>query len=152
MHCTAATLHEFAANPQWLGGVGAFSLVLHTWTQDLRRHCGAPTLHHGECQWVDEAEVVVPMSQAVGGDVHGRELPEPASLGVPHHGGVLVGAQQFEHRQGQSLSKRIAVGGLGEQLHDMTQGARSGQVQVHGVIAGDRAWSGRAAVAGPGKY
>lgn len=38
MHCTAATLTEFAANPRWLGGCGAFTLVLHTWTQDLRRH------------------------------------------------------------------------------------------------------------------
>ena len=33
MQCTAATLTEFAANPRWLGGVGAFTLVLHTWTQ-----------------------------------------------------------------------------------------------------------------------
>ena len=38
MQCTAATLTEFAANPQWLGAMGAFTLVLHTWTQDLRRH------------------------------------------------------------------------------------------------------------------
>ena len=38
MRCTAATLTEFAANPRWLGGIGAFTLVLHTWTQDLRRH------------------------------------------------------------------------------------------------------------------
>jgi hypothetical protein len=38
MVCTAATLTEFAANPRWLGGTGAFTLVLHTWTQDLRRH------------------------------------------------------------------------------------------------------------------
>ena len=35
---TAQTLNAFAANPQWLGGAAAFSLVLHTWTQDLRRH------------------------------------------------------------------------------------------------------------------
>ena len=37
----AATLHEFAANPRWMGaadGQAAFSLVLHTWTQDLRLH------------------------------------------------------------------------------------------------------------------
>lgn len=41
----AQTLTEFAANPAWMGGSGgtggampAFSLVLHTWTQDLRRH------------------------------------------------------------------------------------------------------------------
>ena len=38
MQCVSATLTEFAANPRWLGGMGAFTLVLHTWTQDLRRH------------------------------------------------------------------------------------------------------------------
>ena len=39
--CTAQTLGEFAGNPRWMGvraGSPAFSLVLHTWTQDLRRH------------------------------------------------------------------------------------------------------------------
>jgi hypothetical protein len=36
--CVAHTLTEFALNPRWLGAVPAFSLVLHTWTQDLRRH------------------------------------------------------------------------------------------------------------------
>ena len=37
----AQTLLEFAANPKWMGvtgGTPAFSLVLHTWTQDLQRH------------------------------------------------------------------------------------------------------------------
>jgi hypothetical protein len=38
MQCAAATLTEFAANPRWLGATGAFTLVLHTWTQDLRQH------------------------------------------------------------------------------------------------------------------
>jgi putative transposase len=38
MQCSAATLSEFAANERWLGGIAAFTLVLHTWTQDLRRH------------------------------------------------------------------------------------------------------------------
>ena len=38
MQCAAATLSEFAANPRWLGATGAFTLVLHTWTQDLRLH------------------------------------------------------------------------------------------------------------------
>ena len=38
MECAAATLTEFAANPRWLGATPAFTLVLHTWTQDLRRH------------------------------------------------------------------------------------------------------------------
>ena len=39
--CTAHTLTEFAANPKWMGVTGgkpAFSLVLHTWTQDLLLH------------------------------------------------------------------------------------------------------------------
>jgi hypothetical protein len=39
--CTAQTLLEFAANSKWMGvagGTPALSLVLHTWTQDLRRH------------------------------------------------------------------------------------------------------------------
>jgi hypothetical protein len=65
MQCTAATLTEFAANPRWLGGTGAFTLVLHTWTQDLRRHlhvhalmaCGALQLARegalGNGAWIE---------------------------------------------------------------------------------------------------
>jgi Putative transposase/Transposase zinc-binding domain len=65
MQCTAATLAEFAANPRWLGGTGAFTLVLHTWTQDLRRHlhvhalmaCGALQLARegalGNGTWIE---------------------------------------------------------------------------------------------------
>jgi hypothetical protein len=34
----SATLTEFAAHPRHLGGASAFSLVLHTWKQDLGRH------------------------------------------------------------------------------------------------------------------
>lgn len=34
----STTLTEFAANPRWLGGTPAFTLVLHTWKQDLGRH------------------------------------------------------------------------------------------------------------------
>lgn len=39
--CVAQTLKEFAANDRWMGDAGgapAFSLVLHTCTQDLQRH------------------------------------------------------------------------------------------------------------------
>jgi hypothetical protein len=62
MQCTAATLNEFAANPRWLGGTAAFSLVLHTWTQDLRRHvhvhalmaCGAlQRPGQGDAAWIE---------------------------------------------------------------------------------------------------
>jgi len=34
----SATLTEFALIPRWLGGTAAFTLVLHTWKQDLGRH------------------------------------------------------------------------------------------------------------------
>ena len=34
----AATLLELAANPRWLSAVPGFSLVLHTWSQDLSMH------------------------------------------------------------------------------------------------------------------
>ena len=34
----SATLTEFASSPRHLGGMPAFSLVLHTWKQDLGRH------------------------------------------------------------------------------------------------------------------
>jgi hypothetical protein len=34
----SGTLAEFAADPRHLGGTSAFSLVLHTWKQDLGRH------------------------------------------------------------------------------------------------------------------
>lgn len=37
-NAVSATLTEFAASPHHLGGVSAFSLVLHTWKQDLGRH------------------------------------------------------------------------------------------------------------------
>ena len=52
----AATLLELAANPRWLGATPAFSLVLHTWTQDLRLHLHVHALIacgglDGERQW-----------------------------------------------------------------------------------------------------
>lgn len=34
----SATLITFGADPKWLGGELAFSLVLHTWSQNLMRH------------------------------------------------------------------------------------------------------------------
>jgi len=53
----SATLTEFAANPRWLGGAAAFTLVLHTWKQDLGRHVHLHALVPGgalkaDGQWV----------------------------------------------------------------------------------------------------
>ena len=53
MACVAETLNEFAANPRWLGAEPAFTLVLHTWTQDLRRHVHVHVLI--ACGGLDEA-------------------------------------------------------------------------------------------------
>src|SRR5262245_38537322 len=43
----SSTLTEFAANARWLGGMPAFSLVLHTWKQDLGRHVHVHALMAG---------------------------------------------------------------------------------------------------------
>ncbi|MCW5640376.1 MAG: transposase [Rubrivivax sp.] len=44
LRCVADTLTQFAADRRWLGGTAAFTRVLHTWTQDLRRHVHAHAL------------------------------------------------------------------------------------------------------------
>jgi len=49
----SATLTEFAANPRWLGGTAAFTLVLHTWKQDLARHVHAHALMAGGALGID---------------------------------------------------------------------------------------------------
>ena len=43
----SATLTEFAGSPRHLGGMPAFSLVLHTWKQDLGRHAHVHALVAG---------------------------------------------------------------------------------------------------------
>lgn len=43
----SATLTEFAGSPRHLGGMPAFSLVLHTWKQDLGRHVHVHALMAG---------------------------------------------------------------------------------------------------------
>jgi hypothetical protein len=53
----SATLTEFAANPRWLGGVSAFTLVLHTWKQDLARHVHIHALVPGGALGADGAWV-----------------------------------------------------------------------------------------------
>ena len=49
----SATLTEFAANPRWLGGTPGFSVVLHTWKQDLGRHVHAHALMAGGALGID---------------------------------------------------------------------------------------------------
>jgi len=62
--CVAQTLNEFAANPRWLGGQPAFTLVLHTWGQELQRHvhvhaviaCGGLAANHDNSKGEDKDE------------------------------------------------------------------------------------------------
>jgi hypothetical protein len=49
----AQTLTEFGANPRWLGGRLAFTLVLHTWAQNLARHIHLHALVAGGALAVD---------------------------------------------------------------------------------------------------
>jgi hypothetical protein len=54
----ADTLKSFAANPRWLGGTPSFTLVLHTWKQDLGLHIHVHALVAGgamaaDGKWVD---------------------------------------------------------------------------------------------------
>jgi hypothetical protein len=49
----ADTLNAFAANPRWLGGVPSFTLVLHTWKQDLGRHIHVHALVAGGALMTD---------------------------------------------------------------------------------------------------
>jgi hypothetical protein len=94
MQCSAATLNEFAANPRWLGGIGGFTLVLHSWTQDLRRHlhvhalmaCGA--LHGEQACWIEpkrSANFLFPV-QALSRVFRGKFMH---ALGQACHSGAL---------------------------------------------------------------
>ena len=95
--CTAQTLTQFAANPRWMGvdcGTPAFSLVLHTWTQDLRLHlhlhavmaCGVLVQdEQGQSQWHTPArkpDFLFPV-QALSKVFRGKFL---AALGKAHQG------------------------------------------------------------------
>ena len=106
--CAAQTLSEFAANPKWMGvsdGKPAFSLVLHTWTQDLQRHihlhavmaCGVLDT---ERQWHNPArkpDFLFPV-HALSKVFRGKFM---AALGVAHR------SQAIEHDpQGQDADWR----------------------------------------------
>lgn len=111
--CTAQTLSAFAANPQWMGatnGTPAFSLVLHTWTQDLRVHihvhavmaCG---VLDSDGQWrlpTRKPDFLFPV-QALSKVFRGKFM---AALAQAHHKGNIEHdpqgePQAWKHRLGQ---------------------------------------------------
>jgi hypothetical protein len=71
------TLCEFAANPRWLGGEPAFTLVLHTWKQDLGRHVHVHALVAGGAltaagEWVDSKRGFLFPEQALSAVFRGK--------------------------------------------------------------------------------
>jgi len=90
----SATLTEFAANPRWLGGVPAFSLVLHTWKQDLGRHVHIHALVPGgalspDAGWVAAKRGFLFPIEALSSVFRGKFV---AALKRARQGGKLQGA------------------------------------------------------------
>jgi len=75
----ASTLTEFAANPRWLGGAPALTLVLHTWQQDLGRHVHVHALVAGGAltaagDWIDSKRGFLFPEQALSSVFRGKFL------------------------------------------------------------------------------
>ena len=103
----SATLTEFAANPRWLGGTPAFSLVLHTWKQDLARHVHAHALMAGgalgaDGQWVAAKLGFLFPVKALSKVFRGKFV---AALKVARQDGTLNEAQFAEHLWRDLLSR-----------------------------------------------
>lgn len=141
--CTAQTLTEFAAKARWMGvegGTPALSLVLHTWTQDLRLHihvhavmaCGV--LHpneQGQGNWhrpVRKPDFLFPV-HALSKVFRGKFL---AALGRAHQGGVIerdpqgapaqwVKRQQALYRHAWVVYAKTPLGGAAQVLEYLSR-------------------------------
>jgi len=87
----SATLNEFAANPRWLGGRPSFTLVLHTWKQDLGRHVHVHALVAGgalaaDGNWVSSKRGFLFTVRALSGVYRGKFLDalDGARSGLRH--------------------------------------------------------------------
>jgi hypothetical protein len=103
----SATLNEFAANPRWLGGTPAFSLVLHTWKQDLARHVHAHALMAGgalgiDGRWLAAKRGFLFPVKALSKVFRGKFV---AALKTANQGGKLREAQITEHAWRDLLSR-----------------------------------------------
>ena len=95
----SATLSEFAANPRWLGGIPSFTLVLHTWKQDLARHVHAHALMAGgalgiDGRWVAAKRGFLFPVKALSKVFRGKFV---AALKAARQGGKLQEAELAEH-------------------------------------------------------
>jgi len=105
----SATLTEFAANPRWLGGVPAFSLVLHTWKQDLGRHVHIHALVPGGAlkatgEWVAATPGFLFPITALSSVFRGKFV---AALKLAHQGGKLQGATLLAGHPWRELLARL---------------------------------------------
>jgi len=112
--CTAQTLSEFAVNSKWMGTTGgtpAFSLVLHTWTQDLGTHihlhaamaCGVLDKAH---QWVApvcKPNYLFPV-QALSKVFRGKFM---AALAVAHKDSKIERDPQGTHADWRERQKQL---------------------------------------------
>jgi hypothetical protein len=106
----SATLTAFAANPRWLGGTAAFTLVLHTWKQDLERHVHVHALVPGgalkaDGDWVAAKRGFLFPITALSRVFRGKFV---AALKAARQGGKL---------QGEGLPSDAAWGDLLTRLH-----------------------------------
>ena len=112
----SATLTEFAANPRWLGGTAAFTLVLHTWKQDLGRHVHVHALVPGgalnaDGHWVAAKRGFLFPIAALSQVYRGKFL---AALKAARQGGRL----RADALRGDAVLTDMAWGALLARLYD----------------------------------
>ena len=105
----SGTLTEFAANPRWLGGTPAFTLVLHTWKQDLGRHVHVHALVAGGAltatsEWVSAARGFLFPVQALSKVFRGKFI---AALTAGRVNGRSDGAAALDDRTWRELRARL---------------------------------------------
>ena len=105
----SATLTEFAAQSRWLGGTPAFTLVLHTWKQDLGRHVHVHALVAGGAltasgEWAAAKRGFLFPVKALSKVFRGKFV---AALKGAHQDGTLPGAAGIEERAWCDLLARL---------------------------------------------
>jgi len=105
----SATLTEFAANPRWLGGTAAFTLVLHTWKQDLGRHVHIHALVPGgalkaDGDWVAAKRGFLFPIEALSQVFRGKFV---AALKLAHQGGSVLAEAQLSAAPWGALLARL---------------------------------------------
>jgi hypothetical protein len=105
----SATLTEFGANPRWLGGKLAFSLVLHTWKQDLGRHVHVHALVAGgaltsEGEWKSPKRGFLFPVQALSRVFRGKFL---AALSEARGSGRPLVAELADEKVWQALRQQL---------------------------------------------